>query len=146
MCPPLPGLDLETSCRSSMAEWLEREVVVREVSVSSPGWGRHKKNLYGCREPSDYVIFCRAVKRQWFHTHNTHDTKPITTLLTNALRVVTGSRSVPTRWPSLISSRMTNSVICCMSEKKVSSYKLHMTPSVYDIKVSTIGSQMEVKP
>ena len=48
----------------------------------------------------------------------------------NDLHVGTGSRSVPTRYLSLISSRMTYSVICCMSEKKVSSssYKLNITP------------------
>ena len=47
--------------RASAAEWLEHEVAVREVSDSSPGRG-------GRREPSDYVNFCMAVKKQWFHT------------------------------------------------------------------------------
>ena len=56
-------------------------------------------------------------------------------LLTNALHV-----------SSLISSRMTYNVIYCMPEKKVSYYKLHMT-HLYDMnEVSTIMSQMEVKP
>ena len=40
-------------------------------------------------------------------------------LLINALHVGTGSRSVPTRFRSFISSGMTYIVICCMSEKKV---------------------------
>ena len=46
-----------------------------------------------------FVSFCRAVKRQRFCTLNTNDTKPRqpTTLLTNALHVGTGSRSVYTR-------------------------------------------------
>ena len=55
-----------------MAEWLERAVAVQEVSCSSPGQGGH-------RETSDYVSFHRAIKRQWFHTLNTHYTKPRTT-------------------------------------------------------------------
>ena len=61
-----------------MAEWLQRAVVVRVVSDSSPGRGEHK-NLSGRREPSDYVSFRRAFERQWIHTLNTHDTKPSTT-------------------------------------------------------------------
>ena len=35
--------------------------------------------LCGRRKPSDYVNFLRAVKRQRFHTLNTHDTKARTT-------------------------------------------------------------------
>ena len=61
-----------------MAEWLECAVAVQDVSGMSPSWGRHK-NPRGCKEPSDYVSFHRTVKIQWFHTLNTHDTKPITT-------------------------------------------------------------------
>ena len=49
-----------------MAEWLEHAVAVREVSGSSPGQ-TGRKNLCGRREPSDYVSFRKAVKRQWFH-------------------------------------------------------------------------------
>ena len=43
---------------ASVAEWLERAIAVREVSLS-----RHKKNLCGCSEPYDYVSFHRANKR-----------------------------------------------------------------------------------
>ena len=57
-----------------MAEWLKRAVAVRKVSGSNPGRGGHK-NLCGRREPSDYVSLRRAVKRQRFHTFNTHNTK-----------------------------------------------------------------------
>ena len=46
----------------------------------------------------------------------------------------------------LISSWMTYSAICRKSEKKVSFYKLHMTPLYNMNKVSTIGLQMELKP
>ena len=58
-----------------MTKWLKRAVAMREVSGSSPGRGRHTY-LYERREPSDYIRFRRAVKRQRFHTH---DTKPRTT-------------------------------------------------------------------
>ena len=61
-----------------MAEWLEHTVTVREVSGSSPSRNGHK-NHCGCMEPSDYISFRRGVKRQWFHTLNTHNTKPRTT-------------------------------------------------------------------
>ena len=53
-------------------------------------------------------------------TFNTHDTKPRTIQqhsFQNAFHVGTGSRSVPTRCRLIISSRMTNGAICCMSEK-----------------------------
>ena len=60
------------------AEFLERAVAVREVSGLSPGQGGHK-NFCGRWEPSDYVSFHWAVKRQRFHTLNTHDKKPKTT-------------------------------------------------------------------
>ena len=102
--------------------WVERVVAVREVSRSSPGRGGHG-------EPSDYVSFRRAVERQRFHTINTHDTNPRTTqqYSLQITYVGTGSRSVPTRCHSLISSRMTYSAVFCISEKNVSSYKVHMT-------------------
>ena len=61
-----------------MAEWLERAVAMLEVSGQSPGRGRHK-NLCERREPSDHVSFRRDVKRQRFHTLNTHDKDPRTT-------------------------------------------------------------------
>ena len=51
---------------SSVAEWLERAVVVLEVSGSSPSRVR-QKNLCGRREPSDYISFRKAVKGQRFH-------------------------------------------------------------------------------
>ena len=74
-----------------MAEWLERAVAVQEVLSSIPGLGGHK-NLCGNMEPSVYVSFHRAVKREWFHTLKTHYTKPRTTLhLSNAMPVGTGS-------------------------------------------------------
>ena len=57
---------------------LEHAVAMREVSGSSPGQGGHK-NLCRHREPSDYISFRNAIKRQRFHTLNTHDTKPKTT-------------------------------------------------------------------
>ena len=56
-----------------MVEWLERAIAVGKVSGSTPGRGGHK-NLCGRRE-NDYVSSRRAVKRQRFHTLNTHDTK-----------------------------------------------------------------------
>ena len=99
---------------TSEAEWLKCRA---EVSGSSPGRGRHK-GLCGRREPSDYVSFRRAVERPRFHTLNTNHTMPRTTLITNALHVRTGSRFVPTRCHSLVSSRMTYRAICCMSEKR----------------------------
>ena len=52
-----------------MAECLEGAVAVWEVSGLSPGRGG-QKNFCGCREPSDYVSFLRAVKRQRFRTLN----------------------------------------------------------------------------
>ena len=61
-----------------MADWLERAVAVREVSVSSSAQGGHK-NVCRRKEPSDCVSFRRAVERQRFHTLNTQDTKPRTT-------------------------------------------------------------------
>ena len=48
-----------------------RAFTVREVSSSILGRGTQK--------PSDYISFCRAIKRQQFHTLNTNDTKPRTT-------------------------------------------------------------------
>ena len=42
-------------------------VAVREVLGSIPGRGGHK-NLCGGKEPSDYVSFRRAVKKEQFHT------------------------------------------------------------------------------
>ena len=77
-----------------MAEPLECAVAVREISGSSQNRGRHN-NLCGLREPSDYVGLRRAVERQWFHTLNTHDTKPRATQ-----HVGTESWSVPTRYRS----------------------------------------------
>ena len=56
----------------SVAAWIKRSVAVAEGSGSSPGRG-------GRREPFDYISFHRAVERQWFHTLNTHHTKPRTT-------------------------------------------------------------------
>ena len=111
-----------------MSERLERAVAVREVSGSSPGQGG-QKNLCGRRKLSDYVSFLRAVERQRSHTLNAHDTKPRRTqhFLQN---FETRYRSVPTRCRSLVSSRMTYSAVCRMSEKNASSYKLHMTPSM----------------
>ena len=62
-----------------MAEWLERALAVGEVSGSIPSRCKHK-NLCGRRGPTDYMNFRRAVKRQRFHTLETHDTTPRTTL------------------------------------------------------------------
>ena len=76
----------------------------------------------GRRKPSDYVSFRRAVEWQRFHTLNKHDTKPRTTLLTNALHFGPGYRSVPTRCRSLISSRMTDSVVCLRKRFPPTSY------------------------
>ena len=76
-------------------------------------------------------VYAGLSKRQRFHTFNTHDTKPRATQR-NALHFGTGSRSIPTRCYLLISFRRTYNDVCCMSEKKVSSYKLHMTP-FYDM-------------
>ena len=53
-----------------MAEWLEHAVAMWELSGLSPCQGGYK-NLCRYRKPSD-----KAVKRQQFHTLNTHDTKP----------------------------------------------------------------------
>ena len=63
---------------ASVAKWLGRAVAVREVSSSNPSRGEHK-DLCERSEPSDYVSFRRAAKRQRLHTLNTHDTKPKTT-------------------------------------------------------------------
>ena len=52
-----------------------------EVSGSIPGRGGHK-NLCGGREPSDYVSFRKAVKRQLFRTRNTYNTEPRTISIT----------------------------------------------------------------
>ena len=91
-------------------------------------WKTHK-NPCRRKEPSDYAIFRRAVKRQRLHTLNTHDMKPRTTQqhfiqtpYTLELDFIPFpqdvDRSFPPEWPIV------------SSEKKVSSYKLHMTPSM----------------
>ena len=94
----------------SLVEGLERSIAVREVSGSISGRGGHK-NLCGLREPSEYVSSIHLI-----HTITRQDQHNNT--LTNALYIGTGSRSVPSRCRSLISSRMTYNVVCCISEKK----------------------------
>ena len=51
---------------------------VRTKLGSIPGRGKYK-NLCRRRESSDYVSFCKGVKRQRFHTLHTHDANPRTT-------------------------------------------------------------------
>ena len=62
-------------------------------------------------------------------TKNKHYNKSLQRFYTTSLlrSVGAGSRSVPTRCHSVITSRMNYSGICRMSEEKVPSYKLHMT-------------------
>ena len=99
-----------------MAEWLERTVAAREVSgfESRPRWTKTFANVGNLLTTS----VSAGLSKDWFHTLNTHNTKPRTTQQ-HFLHIGTGSRSVPTRCCLLISSRMTNGGICCMSEKKV---------------------------
>ena len=129
-----------------MAERLEREVAVLEAFGSSTGevdtkTFAHIKDLLTTSVSAG--LSKDSISIHLIHTIRSQDE---TTLLTNALHVRTESRSAPTRCRSLISSRMTYSAVCCMSAKKASSYKLHMT-SLSDMnKLSTIGSEMEVKP
>ena len=62
---------------------------------------------------------------------NTPDTKPRTTQQRSLNTPYTLELDLgPTGCRSLISSRMTYSAVCCMCEKNVSSYKLHMNPSM----------------
>ena len=53
-------------CESWVAEWLEHELDVREVSGSIPGQGE-QTNLCSI-SGSDYVCFRMDVKRERFHT------------------------------------------------------------------------------
>ena len=77
------------------------------------------------------ISFRRAVGRWRFHTLNTHDTKPkkqqqhyLQTPYTLELGPFPSdvAHSFPSKWPILLS---------VVSEKKVSSYKLHMTPLLW---------------
>ena len=53
---------LHTQSGAPVPEWLERTLVVREISGSISGW-RGNKNLCGRRGSSDYISFCRSVKK-----------------------------------------------------------------------------------
>ena len=53
-------------CGVLVVEWLERAVAVPEVSGSISCRGEHK-NFCRSTEPSEYVSFRRAVKRQLFN-------------------------------------------------------------------------------
>ena len=75
---PSNVINVMSKLGAAVAELLEHAVAAREVSGSNPGRSEQKK-LFGRREPSNYVSFHRAVKRQRFHTLNTQDTKPRTT-------------------------------------------------------------------
>ena len=110
--------------RSSVAEWLERAGAVCEVSGSGPGWGGHK-NL--CNVGNLLTTSVSTGKQ--FHTLNTHDNKTRSTQQHSYKRLIHWHWiSIRSHQNSLISSRITNSAICCMDEIKVSSYKLNMTP------------------
>ena len=78
-----------------------------------------QKNFYGRRGASDYVIFRRAVKRQPFHIH---DTKPRTTQQHSSRTPYTLELDQGLFPPDIARS--------FLPEKKVSSYKLHMNPSM----------------
>ena len=107
---------------ASVAEWLERAVAVQEISGSSPGQLGHK-NLCGIRNLLTTSVSAWLSKDSGsIHFIHTIISQDNTTLLTNALNFRTGSRSVPTRRRSLISSHMTYSGVCCMSEKHFFSY------------------------
>ena len=116
-------------CGPSVAEWLECAVAVRGV-LGIESRPRQTQKTFG--DIGDLLTFpqgCQMATVPYTQYTGYKAKNNTTTLLTNPLHVGTGSRSVPTRYRSLISSRTTYSVICCMPEKKVSSYKLHMTPS-----------------